>query len=143
LILKETLHHIIEAQQEDYKSLNYGTPRTLTQNIDLSLPFAIIISGIRRCGKSTLMQQIITTTNSKYYFNFEDPRATSFELDDFQKLDELFQEKFGHENCYFFDEIQNVEKWELFIRTLLDKGKHCLITSSNASLLSRNSRCFA
>ena len=40
-------------------------------------------------------------------------------------------------SCYFFDEIQNVEKWELFVRTMLDQGKHFLITSSNASLLSK------
>jgi predicted AAA+ superfamily ATPase len=137
MILKETLQHIIEAQQKDLKPLNYDIPRMLNKNIDLTLPFAIIISGIRRCGKSTLLRQIMSTTNSRHYFNFEDPKATSFELDDFQKLDELLQEKFGSEDCYFFDEIQNVEKWELFVRTILDKGKHCLITGSNASLLSR------
>jgi predicted AAA+ superfamily ATPase len=137
MILKETLQQIIEAQQKDLKSLNYGVPRTLNSDINLALPFAIIISGIRRCGKSTLMRQIMSSTNGKYYFNFEDPKATSFELNDFQKLDELFQEKFGSDNCYFFDEIQNVEKWELFIRAILDRGKHCLITSSNASLLSK------
>ncbi|MDR2720338.1 MAG: ATP-binding protein [Nitrososphaerota archaeon] len=137
MMLKETLQHIIEAQQKDLKPINHNIPRTLNKDINLTLPFAIIISGIRRCGKSTLLRQIMNTTNSKNYFNFEDPKATSFELDDFQKLDELFQEKFGSENCYFFDEIQNVEKWELFVRTLLDKGKHCLITGSNASLLSK------
>jgi predicted AAA+ superfamily ATPase len=53
-------------------------------------------------------------TKGNYYFNFEDPKATSFELSDFQKLDELFCEEFGQGSCYFFDEIQNVEKWELF-----------------------------
>jgi len=137
MILKETLQQIIEAQQKDLKPLNNSTPRTATKNIDLTLPFAIIISGIRRCGKSTLLRQIMNTTKSKYYFNFEDPKAINFELADFQKLEELLQEKFGTENCYFFDEIQNIEKWELSIRTLLDKGKHCLITGSNASLLSK------
>jgi predicted AAA+ superfamily ATPase len=77
------------------------------------------------------------TTNGKYYFNFEDPKANHFELDDFQKLDELFEQEFGPHNCYFFDEIQNVEQWELFVRTQLDRGKHFLITGSNASLLSK------
>ena len=80
----------------------------------------------------------MNTTNSKYYFNFEDHRANNFQLEDFQKLEETLYEKFGSENCYFFDEIQNVEKWELYIRTTLDKGKHCIIiTGSNASLLSK------
>lgn len=137
MILKDTLRQIIEAQQRDIKSLNYGVPRTIASNIDLTLPFAIIISGIRRCGKSTLLRQAMKETNGKYYFNFEDPKATSFELADFQKLDELFSESFGQEECYFFDEIQNIEKWELFVRTTLDKGKHFLITGSNASLLSK------
>jgi uncharacterized protein len=137
MILKDTLQQIIATQQRDIKSLNYGVPRTVASNIDLTLPFAIIISGIRRCGKSTLLRQAMKETNGKYYFNFEDPKATSFELSDFQKLDELFSESFGQEECYFFDEIQNVEKWELFVRTTLDKGKHFLITGSNASLLSK------
>jgi uncharacterized protein len=137
MLLKETLRQIVETQQRDIKSLNSGVPRTIASNIDLTLPFAIIISGIRRCGKSTLLRQAMKATNGKYYFNFEDPKATSFELGDFQKLEELFSESFGQEECYFFDEIQNVEKWELFVRTALDKGKHFLITGSNASLLSK------
>jgi len=137
MILKESLQQIIDIQQKNCLSLTNDINRTITRNIDLTLPFAITISGIRRCGKSTLMRQIMKSTNGKYYFNFEDPKAVSFELNDFQKLDEIFQEKFGSENCYFFDEIQNVEKWEFFIRALLDKGKHCLITGSNASLLSK------
>ncbi len=137
MLLKETLQQIIEEQQRDLKSLNYGIPRTLSGNIDLTLPFAIIISGIRRCGKSTLLRQVMNATNGKYYFNFEDPKASSFELGDFQKLNELFGEEFGQDGCYFFDEIQNVEKWELFVRTMLDQGKHFLITGSNASLLSK------
>ena len=137
MILKETLKSIVEIQQKDLKSLIYGTPRKLTTDIDLTLPFAIILSGIRRCGKSTLLRQVMKATNGKYYFNFEDPKATSFDLNDFQKLDELFLEEFGQGECYYFDEIQNVEKWELFVRTMLDKGKHFLITGSNASLLSK------
>ena len=76
-------------------------------------------------------------TGGKYYFNFEDPKATGFDLNDFQKLEELFLEECGQGDCYYFDEIQNVEKWEIFVRTMLDRGKHFLITGSNASLLSK------
>ena len=137
MLLKETLKSIIETQQKDLATLNYGIPRTLASEIDLTLPFAIILSGIRRCGKSTLLRQVMKATNGKYYFNFEDPKATNFDLNDFQKLDELFSEKFEQEDCYYFDEIQNVDKWEIFVRTALDKGKHFLITGSNASLLSK------
>jgi hypothetical protein len=76
-------------------------------------------------------------TDGSYYFNFEDPRATGFELNDFQRLDEVFKEEYGESGCYFFDEIQNVDKWELFVRTTLDRKKHFLITGSNASLMSK------
>jgi uncharacterized protein len=137
VILKETLRSIVQIQQKDLQSLNYGIPRAETTNINLPLPYAIILSGIRRCGKSTLLRQVMKKTGGKYYFNFEDPKATSFELNDFQKLDELLLEECGPQDCYYFDEIQNVEKWELFVRAMLDRDKHFLITGSNASLLSK------
>ncbi len=137
MILKETLRSIVKTQQRDLESLTYGIPRALASDIDLNVPFAIILSGIRRCGKSTLLRQTMKKANGKYYFNFEDPKATTFELNDFQKLTEVFREEWGESDFYFFDEIQNVEKWELFVRTMLDKGKHFLITGSNASLMSK------
>lgn len=137
MLLKETLRSVVKAQQKDLKSLEHGIDRTLSQNIDLKLPFAVILSGIRRCGKSTLLRQVMEKSEGNYYFNFEDPRATGFELGDFQKLDEVFKEEYGESECYFFDEIQNVDKWELFVRTMLEKRKHLLITGSNASLMSK------
>jgi len=137
MILKETLRSIVKAQQKELESSEQGIARTSAKTIEIALPFAVILSGIRRCGKSTLLRQVMATTNSSYYFNFEDPRATSFELNDFQKLDEIFREEYGESSNYFFDEIQNIENWELFIRTMLDKKKHFLITGSNASLMSK------
>src|SRR4030067_1814590 len=136
MILKETLRNIVKRQRSELESLEYGRDRTVAAKIDLKLPFAIILSGIRRCGKSTLLRQIMKTTKNSHYFNFEDPRATEFEVNDFQKLDEIFKEEYGESDCYFFDEIQNAEKWELFVRTMLDKNKHYLIKGSHALLLS-------
>jgi predicted AAA+ superfamily ATPase len=137
VLLKETLREIVKSQQKDLEKLTYGIPRSVTPQLSLNLPFAIIISGIRRCGKSTLLRQIMKQTSGTYYFNFEDPRATGFENKDFQKLDEILREEYGESDCYFFDEIQNVDKWELFVRGQLDKNMHFLITGSNASLLSK------
>ena len=137
MILKETLKTIVRTQERELESSEHGIDRILTKKIDLKLPFAIILSGIRRCGKSTLLRQVMKAEDGSYYFNFEDPRATGFELSDFQKLDEVFTGEYGESDCYFFDEIQNVEKWELFVRMLLDKKKHLLITGSNASLMSK------
>ncbi|MGD6807082.1 MAG: ATP-binding protein [Candidatus Bathyarchaeia archaeon] len=137
MLLKETLKEIVKSQQNDLENQNQGIPRNVTPQINLNLPFAIMLSGIRRCGKSTLLRQIMKKTGGKHYFNFEDPRATGFETSDFQKLDEIFREEYGESDCYFFDEIQNVQKWELFVRAQLDNNKHFLITGSNASLLSK------
>lgn len=49
----------------------------------------------------------------------------------------VFFEEFGKADYYFFDEIQNVMRWELFVRAILDKKRHVIITGSNASLLSK------
>lgn len=94
-----------------------------------------VISGIRRCGKSTLMDQIRhRLKGSSSYFNFEDPRVHDFAVDDFQKLDEVIG---PNTKTYFFDEIQNVPSWEIYVRQLHDRGKKVFLTGSNASLLSK------
>ncbi len=104
----------------------------------LDLPQAVIIAGIRRCGKSILLQQIIAELpGGGYYFNFEDERLIHFRAEDFNDLLEVLMEVFGPKKFFFFDEIQNVPGWERFVRRLQDKGNKFFITGSNASLLSR------
>jgi len=137
MMIKETLREVVKSQRNMTDSSEVTIKREMLDKIEYAVPFAIILSGIRRCGKSTLLKQIMKKTVKFYYFNFEDPRAVNFEIADFQKLDEIFNEEYGNADCYFFDEIQNIEKWELSIRKILDNGKHVIITGSNASLLSR------
>ena len=137
MILKEILRNIVRSQREDLSSIDMGIEREKIKKIKLDVPFAVILSGIRRCGKSTLLRQIIKKVKNFYYFNFEDPKAANFELGDFQTLNEVFNEEYGKSNYYLFDEIQNVQKWELFVRFMIDKSKHFVITGSNASLLSK------
>ncbi len=55
----------------------------------------------------------------------------------FEMLNEVLIEVYGPSRVYFFDEIQNVEKFETFVRRLQDEGKKVVITGSNASLLSK------
>jgi hypothetical protein len=137
MILKDALKQIVKEQRIELESLDYGTEREELNNIDLNLPYALIITGIRRCGKSTLLHQILKKLPAFYYLNFEDTRLTSFEQTDFEKLDEVFKEEYGMCEFYLFDEIQNVDKWEQFVRSRLDKQKKFVITGSNASLLSK------
>jgi len=136
MILKESLRKLVKDQRLDIESSEPGISREIGNSIDLTIPFARIISGIRRCGKSTLLRQLLAKLPDYYYLNFEDTRLLSFETSDFEKLKEVFREEFGNSDIYLFDEIQNIQDWEIFVRTELDKGKRFLITGSNASLLS-------
>jgi hypothetical protein len=79
--------------------------------------FIIIISGIRRCGKSTFLQHIRNNYNkNNYYLNFDDERLKDFSIEDFQILDELFIELFAEQETYFFDEIQNIGDVPFWVR---------------------------
>ncbi|MFN6038843.1 MAG: ATP-binding protein [Bacteroidota bacterium] len=134
MVLKETLETCVIDQKKNLEHQFIGVNRALSSNIKLSKQYITIITGIRRCGKSTLMTQLMKKHINEFaYFNFEDPRVFGFEVQDFQKLEDAL----GNKKYFFFDEIQNVEKWELFIRKLHDKGKVICITGSNASLLSK------
>ncbi len=98
----------------------------------------LVISGIRRCGKSTLLQQIRKYNKDKdYYLNFDDDRLINFEVNDFQTLYELFIEFYGEQKTFYFDEVQNIQGWERFVRRLYEQRIKVIVTGSNASMLSR------
>ena len=111
---------------------------------------AIVLIGMRRVGKTFLMyrhmKDLISNGLEKQkilYLNFEDDRLEDFTSKDFQKiLDvyfELYPEYANVDDLYFyFDEIQNVEGWEKFIRRLIDKEKiKIFITGSSSKSLSK------
>lgn len=112
-------------------------PRTLLKKIEeyKDTPFIMIITGVRRCGKSTLLSQI--RKEDCYYVNFDDERFINFTVNDFQMLYELLIELFGEKNTFLFDEIQNINGWERFIRRLHNEKKKIYVTGSNASMLSK------
>ncbi len=96
----------------------------------------LIISGIRRAGKSTLLHQI-RRKYPGYYLNFDDERLINFKVEDFKLLEELCIELYGEGRIFYFDEIQNSPMWERFVRRLHDERKKVFITGSNASMLSK------
>lgn len=97
----------------------------------------IVLTGIRRSGKSTLLRQIMKNKRDYCYVNFDDERFIDFRAQDFEQLNEILIEIYGNPRIYFFDEIQNIDKFETFVRRLQDQGKKIIITGSNASLLSK------
>lgn len=98
-------------------------------------PFVVIVSGVRRCGKSTLLRTI--KNGQSYYVNFDDERFIDFTVKDFALLYDLLIELFGERDVFLFDEIQNVPGWERFVRRLHDEKKKVYVTGSNATMLSR------
>lgn len=133
MLLKDAIKETVQLQKKELRLEETTVPRSLLKDIIGHSNHIEIISGIRRCGKSTLLKQLMKKEKSFNYLNFEDPRIHGFDLNDFQKLLEVYEDNAN----YYFDEIQTVENWEKFIRNLQDKNKKIFITGSNASLLSK------
>ena len=105
--------------------------------------FIKVITGIRRCGKSSLLKlfkEKILKENKKanvIYMNFE-----SFEFDDIVNYKDMYnkiKEKIKDEqiNYILLDEVQRVEEWEKCVNALtVDFNCDIYITGSNAYLLS-------
>ena len=119
---------------------------------DLKIPLSskkiITIYGPRRCGKSFYFLSLIKKLLQKgipkkriLYISFEDDRILPL---DFQELTflleayfELYPENKEEEIFIFFDEIQNIKNWEIFIRRIYEKEKvRIFITGSSSKLLS-------
>jgi len=137
MISKEILKNVIVAQREFLDSSEQGTLREKGKEIEIEDAFALIITGVRRCGKSTLLNQLLKRQKNGYYLNLEDPRLGGFDLSDFNKVEVIMKEIYSKGGVYFFDEIQIIPGWERFIRYLIDKKEKIVLTGSNASILSR------
>ncbi len=114
-------------------------PRKLTDSL------ALVVQGVRRCGKSTLLAQMVGhyRFNPRHcaFLNFEDPRLGAGL--DYRLLDQwiaAFRTKHSRvKRLYFFlDEIQSVDGWEKWLRAQLERpaNNHFIVTGSNAHLLS-------
>jgi uncharacterized protein len=98
---------------------------------------ALVLTGVRRCGKSTLQGQIRQKVKGKAVtLNLEDTRLYGLGPEDFAPLLALLDEH--HPNAaIYLDEVQEVPEWQRLVRALLDKGRRVCLTGSNASLLGR------
>jgi hypothetical protein len=107
----------------------------------------ISVVGARRSGKTYMLYDLIEQikrdgieSTKIVFINFEDERLNLKQTDldlILQAYMELYPNAMLAETYFFFDEIQNVEGWEKFIRRVYDtKSKNLFITGSNSRLLS-------
>jgi len=141
--MKDLFKSVIKESQE--REISDIKKRLLI--IPVNLPLIVSLIGARRSGKTYLLYSIIKQLvesgiprKNILYLNFEDERLNlqTSDLDIIlQAYCELYPEIKLNE-CYFlFDEIQNVDGWEKFVRRIFDtQTKNIFITGSNAKLLS-------
>lgn len=98
--------------------------------------FATIVTGVRRSGKSTLLNQWAEDRRERVAsVHFDDLRMSAFSTADFAVLDTVLRAM--EANTLVLDEVQDIPEWERFVTGCLDMGRLVLVTGSNAKMLSR------
>lgn len=140
--MKEILKNIIA----DF----HKSPKQFQINRNLSVPLhsqkIITIVGARRSGKTFYLHQLMNNLPANVkredvvYINFEDERL-NIGAEDLHIIPEAYYELYPNNKnplYFFFDEIQNVEHWEKFVRRMYDTvSKNIIITGSSSKLLSK------
>ena len=142
MLSEEQIKEILVKQRETIFNKKYGIERTILRKIEskIKLPHVVVLTGLRRSGKSTLLRQLIKKIYNDedfYYINFEDERLFNFPANEFNKLYEGLISLYGKKKVFFLDEIQNVTNFETFIRRFYEEGFKFFITGSSATLLSK------
>ena len=142
MLSESEIKEILVRQRETILSKKYGIERFVLKKVEskLKLPHIVVLTGLRRCGKSTLLRQLIKKhydDEEFYYINFEDERLFNFPASEFNRLYEGLVSLYGKKKTFFMDEIQNVPNFETFVRRLYEEGFKFFITGSSATLLSR------
>jgi len=102
-------------------------------NLDSSL--IKVILGPRRAGKSFFAVNFLNKKNNFGYVNFDDERLV--EIENYDEIVTAMNSVYNNPKYVLFDEIQNLEKWELFVNRLQRRGYNLIITGSNSKLLSK------
>lgn len=142
----------------EYKIVNFfdgAVPRVVPRDLDIGkLPTpgynnrVVIVSGMRRSGKTFYLYQKIEELQRQgvdrrcmLYFNFDDDRLIDCGdslLDDvLETFYRLSSEARAKGAYFFFDEIQEVKNWGMFLRRVVDTEKATIVvTGSSSKLLS-------
>jgi predicted AAA+ superfamily ATPase len=142
MLSDDELKEILVRQRAVIQNKDYGIERTVLKDLAprVRMPHVIVLTGLRRSGKSTLLRQIMREyyhDSDFYYINFEDERLFDFPASDFNRLYEVLVSLYGKQKTFFLDEIQNVDRFEIFVRRFYEEGFKFFITGSSAALLSK------
>lgn len=149
---KSTIIEVLKKWNPWEKKIDAGIGREIY--IEKIYPYigrkeVIVLKGIRRCGKSTIVKQLIlklikdkADKNQILYLNLEDYNfANDLRIDIFEAVLNAYRNYSKNKNkIYFFiDEIQKIDGWEKWIRTKYDLNENIkfIVTGSSASLLSK------
>lgn len=110
----------------------------------MDAPIIKILAGIRRCGKSTILEMLHKELISKGIDknNIICKRYTSFEIDDCYTAKDMYNDikkEMINDNKYYLllDEVQEIDGWEKAINSLLeDTNADIYVTGSNSKLMS-------
>ena len=136
---KNKLKEVLQDQQGLFDKADDLIERDISLKDYMKGNEIVIITGIRRCGKSSLLKIISKKLNEKFvYMNFDDIRLTDFKVENFEDIEEIVSEIYGIKTnvIYLLDEIQNVPSWERWVNNLYAKKIKVFVTGSNSSLLS-------
>ena len=136
MITTSQLEELVLSQKESFLSRDPGIPREVDAPRYQKTGQIVVISGIRRSGKSTLLRQFSLLYKDFHYINFDDDRLLEFSLSDFSTLMLVYEKTSPGTKVIFIDEVQNIAGWERFIRRIHDDGYKVFLTGSNAKLLS-------
>ena len=113
-----------------------GMRRDALHDLPCENKFATIVTGVRRCGKSTLLAQWAHDSGMRVLsILFDDLRLMDFSPSDFTLLGKIIAER--KPQAIALDEIQDIDGWERFVNGLLNHGYAVFVTGSNAKMLSR------
>ena len=94
-----------------------------------------IITGPRRAGKSTAAFLLLKDKDFAYV-NFDDENL--LKVKNYDEIIKAVFEVYPDSKYLFFDEIQNLDDWEIFVNKLKRRGHNLILTGSNAKLLSKD-----
>lgn len=142
------MKNIISQLIDDFQERNLPTPVPRATVFSEIKGKADVVIGMRRSGKTWFCFQKINQLlqkniprNQILYLNFEDERLLEFTVNHFQEILDVYYGKYPENKnttCYFFfDELQRIHQWEIFVRRLLDSENiQIFITGSSSKLLS-------